>query len=145
MSGEKNQSGAAVGAESPGAGNAEVVPEKYSSARDRAQAGYHAGRFCVEDSRSATSAEPWVRSGFILEDPPQVGFHDLRRLGEVVDQAVDELELTDRLLGVVHAGRDRVDFAADEVRVLPIDGHLAERLDLALEPIELDVDKLGVL
>src|SRR5215471_4106676 len=55
------------------------------------------------------------------------------------------LQLADRLFGLPHAVSRRVDLAAEEIGILAVDRHLRERLNLALESIELDRDELGVL
>ena len=57
---------------------------------------------------------------------------------ELVAEAGQVLQLADGLLGLAHAFRGRVHLAAEEVGILPVDRHLGERLDLALDPIELD-------
>src|SRR5947208_6481711 len=76
---------------------------------------------------------------------PQIGLEDRRRLFELVGEAREVLQIADRLLGLAHAVGSRIDLAAEEIGVLPVDGHLGERLDLPLDPIELDGDELGVL
>ena len=69
----------------------------------------------------------------------------LRRL--VVDgiQARGELQFVHRLLGVDHAGGDVIHLAADELRLLPVHGHLAQRADLVLQAVDLHADQLVVL
>ena len=55
------------------------------------------------------------------------------------------LQLADRLFRLPHAFGSRIHLAAQEIGILTIDGHLGERLDLALDAIELDRDEVGVL
>ena len=55
------------------------------------------------------------------------------------------LQLAHGLLGLPHALGGGVHLAAQEVGILAVDGHLGQRLDLALDAIELDGDELGVL
>ena len=61
---------------------------------------------------------------------------------ELVGQAGQVLQLAHRLFRLLHAFGRRVDLTAQEVRVLPVDRHLGERLDLALDAIELDRHEL---
>ena len=75
----------------------------------------------------------------------EIGVENRRRLLELVGQAGEVLQLADRLLGLPHAFGGRVHLAAEEIRILPVDRHLGERLDLALDAIELDRHELGVL
>ena len=55
------------------------------------------------------------------------------------------LQLADRLFRLPHAVGGGVHLIAQEVRILAVDGHLGERLDLALDAIQLEADELGVL
>ncbi len=111
--------------------NAAVVPEKYSSASCAAHGGNHVGQLFgrapvrgIRRHAASTLA--------------QIGFEDRRRLLELIGEAGQVLQLADRLLGLPHALGGRVDLAAEEIGILPVDRHLGERLDLAFDPIELD-------
>ncbi|MEZ4456101.1 MAG: hypothetical protein R2882_06060 [Gemmatimonadales bacterium] len=57
----------------------------------------------------------------------------------------DRLQFLDRAFRVRHALGRLVHLAGEQVRVLAVHHHLRERLDLALDPVELDHHVLGVL
>src|SRR6185436_2179985 len=116
---------------------AAVVPEKYRSASADAQGGNHSGSFSAGRRISGSGVMPQHR--------PQISFENRRRLFELVGEPGQMLQLADRLLRLAHAFGGGVDLTAEEIRVLPIDRHLGERLNFSLDAIELDRDEIGVL
>src|SRR5262249_58351977 len=104
--------------------NAAVVPEKYRSASCDAHAGNHAGRFERPAGRCRTV------SGVIPENSTEIGFENRGRFLQLVAETGQVLQLAHRLLGLSHALGGGVDLAAEEVRILPVDRELGERLDL---------------
>src|SRR5262245_19196664 len=86
----------------------------------------------------------WCRLSF-AHHLAQVAFEYRRRLVQLIGEAGQVLQLADRLLGLPHAVGRRIHLAAEEIGILPVDRHFGERLDLTLETIELNRNKLGVL
>src|SRR5688572_9635060 len=84
-------------------------------------------------------------SGVMSQYLSQIRVENRRRVLQFVGEAGEVLQLAHRLLRLAHALSSGIDLTADQIRVLPVDRHLGERLDFALHPIQLDRDELRVL
>src|SRR6266850_8350454 len=125
--------------ELPCSRNTDVVPEKHSSASCNAQRGAQAGSNGPGGGdASATVADDRGGLGWVIQDGGD--------LIQLVGHAGDLLQLIQRCLGVIHARGGGVDLAAEQIGILAIGRrHLDQRLDLSLDPIQLERRKVGVL
>src|SRR4029453_17001975 len=75
----------------------------------------------------------------------EVGLENGRWLFELIREPGQGLEFAHGLFRLPHALSGRVHLAAEEVGILPVDGHFGKRLDFSLDAIELDRHEVRVL